>query len=424
MHSNDTRRQIALVWEEFWRAGLYDSVEILEQILYLLFLRRLDHQPAGTPDGGGRLRLTADWGPSGPDETSLRWTAFRRLADSEQFALLSDHVFPRLRVIGGPGAAYAQHLKSVRFTVPTAAALGNIVRLLDGLPRHPRPAGADPFDYVADKLARVGQRGDFYTPRHIELLMVALVAPVPGDIICSPISGSSNFLAAAAQHLLRHYPALRADPAAREHFHHRMFHAYDTDKTMLRIACLKMLLHGVKNPNIRYTNTVAQDIRGDEGRYSVILAHPSTATLPDEEGPTGRAEAVGLMVAQFVRMLKLGGRAAVVVPEYILTGHSAAARNLRRTLLYEQRLDAVIPLPRPGIETGRAQLKSLLLFTRTDRGREHDGERCVGAHSLGVCAMGRPQWTPLESEYCMRSFNVSNCRAAGEGGCDQCVGAR
>jgi len=393
MPSHAIRRQIELAWEEFWKVGVYDSAEILEQILYLLFLRRLDHQAAGAC--AGAVRLAANWGPPGADAASLHWSAFSRLEDSELFAFLSDHVYPRLRAIGGPGAAYARHLKDVRFAVPTPRALGNIVRLLDALPGPSAPGETDPFDYVADKLARIGPRADSYTPHHIEMLMVALVAPVPEDVICSPASGSGNFMVAALQHLLRRYPALPDDPAASEHCHHRMFHAYDADRMMLRIGCMRMLLHGLKNPNIHYTNAV-QDDGGGEGRYSVILAHPSTAPQPLDGGLAGRARMVGMKVAQFVRMLRPGGRAAVIVPEHILSGGSDAERNLRRMLMHEQRLDAVVPLPRSGVGAVPCQRKSLLLFTRTD----------CGGRRVSSCAA------------------ALNDPMAGEARCGQCNGGR
>lgn len=417
MSNLHTRRQVELVWEEFWRVGVYDSVEILEQILYLLFLRRLDQQRPES-NGAACLRLRADCGPLGADGASLHWSAFRSLPDEEMFALLSDHVYPRLRVIGGPGAAYARHLKDVHLSIPTPGALGNIVRLLDELPGPRRHGGADPFEYVADKLARLGQRGDFYTPRHLERQMVALVAPVPEDIICCPASGSGNFMVATARHLAQRYPALLANPAACEHFHHRMFHAYDADKTMLRLSCMRMLLQGVRNPNIQYTNSIAPTIGDDEGRYSVILSQPSTATLPEGEEPAERVRAVGLMVAQFVRMLRRGGRAAVIVPAHILTGHSAAERSLRRMLVYEQRLDAVIPLPGASFSTNSGQRKVLLLFTRTER-----KARLVPYCTVGHWGLG--QWAPIERRAGPQAtYSVPRVRMAGETRCDRCDGSR
>jgi type I restriction enzyme M protein len=426
MPSNHMRRQIELVWEEFWRAGMYDSVEIMEQILYLLFLRRLDHQYANAPDSAARPHLSADRGPTGVDEQILRWSGFRHLPEGKLFSLLVDHVYPRLRGLGGPGSAYAQHLKDVRFSIPTAAALTNVVRLLEGLPLSSIAGSADPFDYMADKLARVGRRGDSQTPRPVERFMVAMVAPEPDDIVCSPVSGAGNFLVATAQYLLQRYPTSLDDPAACEHFHHRMFHAYDADKTMLRIACLHMLLRGVKNPNIRYTNTVAPDISLDEGRYSVILAHPSTVSLAENGDHAGKTRAEALMATQFLRMLKPGGRAAVIVSEHILRGSSDAELDLRRMLVQESCLFAVIALPPGDADVCVREPKSILLFTRTD---------CGGAGPAWPCAAATNALTAQQIclptsrragcwRDCLRADEALRDPSTGEGRCDQCVGPR
>lgn len=375
MPSNNIRSQIELVWEEFWRAGLFDSVEIMEQMLYLLFLRRLDDVQSHAAAGGSHARRWTCWSPAGEGDHLLRWSSFKQLGDAAMFELLSEHVFPRLRRLGGPGSAYAQHLKDARFTIPTAVVLSKVVKLIEALPR-PSDAGAeDPYDYLSDKLARLGRRGDFYIPRHIDRLMVALVAPQPGDIVCCPVSGTGHLLVATGEYLARRHPALLEDPTASEHFHHRMFHAYDADKTMLRIACMNMLLHGVKNPNIRYTNSIAPDIGGDEDRYSLVLAHPSTTSLPAEDAAGRHEDAEVLMVTQFLRLLKPGGRAAVIVPRHILRGTSQAQLDLCRMLVQEQRLDALIALPCGPFDADAHAAKAILLFTRTDCG----GSGCCAA---------------------------------------------
>jgi len=348
MRNAHLRHQLERVWEEFWQVGMHDPGDILEQMLYLLFLRRLDDAPCGA-------------GPA-----ALRWGAFCSLPGNDMLALLSDHVYPGLRVMGRPGAAYALHLKDVQLKIRSAPALFRIVGLLDQLPRH-AAADDDAFDYVAGKLARLGRRGECHTPGPVEQLMVALVAPVPGDVICSPVAGCGNFLVAAARHLLQYYPDVLAQRATSEHFHHRMFHGYDADKTMLRICCMRLMLEGLGNPAIRYSSVVP-DIDPDGGRYSVILAHPPTAGLPGAEDTEERVHATGLMLAQFVRSLRPGGRAAVVVPGRSVTGATEAARKVRHLLTREQRLDALIPLPRMGAEGGRSGRKSLLLLTRTDGG--------------------------------------------------------
>jgi hypothetical protein len=178
MPNKELRRQIAFIWEQFWHAGVYDSAVILEQILYLLFLRRLDYQAPGAHGGVTRVCLDLEGGAPGPEEESLRWSAFRCLPDRAMFALLSDHVYPRLRAIGRPDPANALQLREVRLAIPNAAALAAIVRLLEKLPRSPGPGGADPFGYVAGKLARLGRRAGFPTPHAIGMA----IWPDPCDL--------------------------------------------------------------------------------------------------------------------------------------------------------------------------------------------------------------------------------------------------
>jgi type I restriction enzyme M protein len=381
---HDIRRRIEAIWEEFWRAGLSDPADIIEQMLYLLFLRRLDDLQVRSAIALRQARRGPRWSPASADDHLMRWSRFKDLGEADMFALLADHVYPRLRRLGGPGSAYAQHMKDARFGFPTAAALAKVVRLVEALPRPAGARGCAAYDYLAGKLARIGRRGEFYTPRHIARLMIALVAPRPGDLVCSPVGGDGNFMVGVGEYLAQRHPGLLDDPDASEHFHHRMFHAYDADKTMLRIACMNMALHGVANPNIRYTNSIAPDLGGDEDCYSVLLAHPSTASLPGAEHAASTAQAEILMVAQFVRLLKRGGRAAVIVPQHILGGHSRAHLELRRSLVEEQRLDAVIAFP-AGLSGNHAGApKAILLFTRTD---------CGGRDHVWFCEVQSGGWT-------------------------------
>lgn len=353
MSSQHILSRIESIWEVFWRAGLYDPVEIMEQILYLLFLRA-----HATRQARGQRPL-ADW------------STFKDLPQDQMYEVLADEVFPRLRRLGGPGSAYAQHMKDARFTIPDASALANAVRLVEALPRQAGSQRCEAYDCLSARLASSGRRGEFFTPRHVSRLMVELVEPRPGDVVCSPVAGDGNFLVGVAEYLSRHHAAMFDDPVRYEHFHHRMFHAYDADKTMLRVACMNLALFGVGNPAIRYTNCIAPDVGADEDRYSVLLAHPSTTLL---RGATAAAtEQLEIaMVAQFVRLLKPGGRAAVIVPQHILGDFSPAHLELRRSLVHEQRLDGVIAFPCGLFGTHDGAPKAILWFTRTNcGGRDH-----------------------------------------------------
>lgn len=357
-----TRRHIAALWEEFWRAGMCDPTAILEQILYLMFLRHLEHHPRSASDSSLTAQLARQFQQFRPDGAVLSWDACSVPEQVARFDLYNEQVLPWLRCIGGHGASYARHMKNVRFPVPTAAALAAILQRLDKLPNPVARHGTAAFDFVTDRLA--GMRGRCVTPEPRELArhMAALVAPVPGDVICSPGCGTGALLVAAAQSVVRRFPHVLTDAAAREHYHHRMFSAFDDDPLMLRLACMHMLLQGVKNPDIVFSNTTEPYTNCAEGSYTVILAHPVVRASPVRSASAEHGHAIAQSVLHCARMLRRGGRAAVVIPHAVLQGSSDKERAMRRMLLVEQRLDAVIPLSRASTD----RQTSILLFTRTD----------------------------------------------------------
>jgi type I restriction enzyme M protein len=247
--------------------------------------------------------------------------------------------------------------------------------MLDHVPMDDRDTKGDLYEYMLGKIASAGQNGQFRTPRHIIQLMVAMTAPMPKDVICDPASGTCGFLVAAGEHLRDKHPELFNDAAARAHFHTGMFNGYDFDNTMLRIGSMNMALHGVENPDIRYKDSLAQDHAGDEEKYSLILANPPFAGSLDYENTakdllamvkTKKTEL--LFLALFLRLLKPGGRAAVVVPDGVLFGSSKAHKELRRMVVEDQKLDAVISLPSGVFKPYAGVSCAILLFTKTNSG--------------------------------------------------------
>src|SRR4029079_1274916 len=220
-----------------------------------------------------------------------------------------------------------------------------------------------------------GQNGQFRTPRHIIQLMVELTAPKPDDVICDPACGTSGFLVAAGEYLRQRHPKLLHDAKQREHFHHGMFHGFDFDNTMLRIGSMNMLLHGVERPDVRYRDSLAQDHAGGDEKYPLVLANPPFAGSLDYETvakdllevvKTKKTEL--LFLALFIRLLKPGGRAAVIVPDGVLFGSSKAHKELRRILVEDQKLDAVISLPSGVFRPYAGVSTAILTFTKTNSG--------------------------------------------------------
>lgn len=384
MLTGELRSQIDAIWNAFWTGGISNPLEVIEQLTYLLFIKRLDD--AHTLEESKALLLKKPMAarifPEGRDERGrpfedLRWSRFRNFAPAEMYAVVGEHVFPFLRtgLRQGDGSTYALHMKDARFTIPTPGLLAKVVDLLDDVPMHDRDTKGDVYEYMLGKIASAGQNGQFRTPRHIIQLMVAMTAPSPKDTICDPASGTCGFLVAAAEHVREQYPDLFQDELARAHFHHAMFHGYDFDNTMLRIGSMNMALHGVDNPDIRYKDSLAQDHAGDEEKYSLILANPPFAGSLDYENTakdllalvkTKKTEL--LFLALFLRLLKPGGRAAVIVPDGVLFGSSKAHKELRRMIVEEHKLDGVLSLPSGTFKPYAGVSTAVLLFTKTNSG--------------------------------------------------------
>lgn len=382
MLTGELRSQIDSIWNSFWSGGISNPLEVMEQITYLLFLRRLDDLHTLEENKSVHLkkpmerRIFPEGADSkGRDYNDLRWSRFKHFAPAEMYDVLNDHVFPFLRNMGGDGSTYAHHMKDARFTIPTPALLSKVVDMLDHVPMEDRDTKGDLYEYMLSKIASAGQNGQFRTPRHIIQLMVELTAPNAKDVICDPASGTCGFLVAAGEYLREKHPEILRDATAREHFHHAMFHGYDFDNTMLRIGSMNMALHGVDNPDIRYQDSLAQDHAGDEEKYSLILANPPFAGSLDYENTAKDLLAIVktkktelLFLALFLRLLKPGGRAAVIVPDGVLFGSSKAHKQLRQMLVEEQKLDAVISLPSGAFKPYAGVSTAILLFTKTNSG--------------------------------------------------------
>ena len=381
MLTGEIRGQVDRIWDAFWSGGISNPLEVIEQITYLLFLRRLDELQTLEENKANRLGKPIEHAvypagddPQGRPYADLRWSRFKNLAPSDMFALVDRRVFPFLREIGGDGSTYAHFMRDARFTIPNPALLAKVVDLIDQVPMADRDTKGDLYEYMLSKIATAGANGQFRTPRHIIQLMVELVAPSPTDIICDPAAGTCGFLVGAEEYLRRHHAEDLLSPTALRHFHHDMFHGYDFDNTMLRIGSMNMLLHGVENPDIRYRDSLAQDNADDEA-YTLILANPPFAGSLDYESTAKDLQAIVktkktelLFLALFLRLLKPGGRAAVIVPDGVLFGSSKAHKELRRTLVEDQKLDAIISLPSGVFRPYAGVSTAILLFTKTNSG--------------------------------------------------------
>jgi type I restriction enzyme M protein len=386
MLTGEIRNQIDRIWDDFWSGGISNPLEVIEQITYLLFLKRLDELHTAEELKATRTKRPIERAvfPKGKDKQGTpyehyRWKNFKNFEAREMYALISEHVFPWLRTLGGDGTTYSHHMKDARFTIPTPGLLAKVVDKIDKVPMEDRDTKGDLYEYMLGKIATAGQNGQFRTPRHIIRLMVEMVEPKPTDIVCDPACGTCGFLVAVGEHLRDRHPEVLTNAKLREHFHHKLFHGFDFDNTMLRIGSMNMLLHGVENPEVIYRDSLAQDHAGEEEKYTLVMANPPFAGSLDYESVAKDLQQVVktkktelLFLALFLRLLKPGGRAAVIVPEGVLFGSSKAHRDIRRMLVEAQKLDGVISLPSGVFRPYAGVSTAILLFTKTNSGGTDD----------------------------------------------------
>ena len=380
MITGELRSRIDRIWDTMWSGGISNPLSVIEQLTYLLFIQRLDQVQLLKEEKASVSGRPVEQPIFRTDQTHLRWSHFKQTAPERMFVTVRDEVFPFIKTLGLNGdrdpenSTYTHHMKDALFMMPTARVLANVVDQLDSLKADDADTKGDLYEYMLGKIAAAGQNGQFRTPRHIIKLMVALTAPTPKDVICDPACGTAGFLIAASEYLREHHSeAIYKTDASRRKFNAGTFHGYDFDPTMLRIGSMNMLLHGVENPDIRYQDSLAQSVEVDEEKFSLILANPPFAGSLDYETTAKDLLQIVkskktelLFLALFLRLLQTGGRAAVIVPDGVLFGSSKAHKALRRILVEEQKLDAVISMPSGVFKPYAGVSTAILLFTKVN----------------------------------------------------------
>ncbi len=382
MVTGEIKSQIDQIWNAFWSGGVSNPLSVIEQITYLLFIKRLDELQTLEEKKATTLNkpIARRYFPEGADEQGvpyedMRWSRFKGFEPVRMFEIVDRHVFPYLREMNGNGTAYSRHMKDARLGFSSPALLAKVVDLLDKVKMDDRDTKGDVYEYMLAKIASAGQNGQFRTPRHIIQLIVEMVKPTPKDVICDPAAGTAGFLVAAGEYLREHHPEIFSDAELRQHFNEGLFHGFEFDTTMLRIGAMNMILHGVENPNITYRDSLSEDHAEDKGAYSLILANPPFAGSLDYEATAADLQRIVktkktelLFLALFLRLMRTGGRAAVIVPDGVLFGSSNAHRTIRETLVEKHKLDAVVKLPSGVFRPYAGVSTAILFFTKTDIG--------------------------------------------------------
>ena len=384
MITGEIKNQIDSIWNDFWAGGIANPLSVIEQMTYLLFIKRLDELHTLEERKSQTLKIPMERRifPEGMDDAKeprpyedLRCSRFKNFEPAEMMMIVEEHVFPFLRALNDEDSSYGKHMEHARLGITNPALLFKVVEKIDKIPMEGRDTKGDVYEYMLSKIASAGQNGQFRTPRHIIRLMVEMTEPQPGDVICDPAAGTCGFLVSAGEYLRENNPEILRDARLRDHFHNQMFHGFDFDMTMLRIGSMNMTLHGVENPDVSHRDSLAEDNAEDASKYSLVLANPPFAGSLDYEScakdlqklvKTKKTEL--LFVALFLRLLKNGGRAAVIVPDGVLFGSSNAHKKLRMTLVEKHKLHAVVKLPSGVFRPYAGVSTAILVFTKTGVG--------------------------------------------------------
>ncbi len=374
----EVKSKIDSLWEMLWTEGSTNPLTNIEQLTYLLFMKDLDNLELAREADSNILGLQHE-GIFPADKPEYRWNIFKNIGDAQEvYALMQQEIFPFMKSIQreDDATAFSRYMKDAIFQINKPATLQKAIATLDELPTDDKDILGDIYEYLLSKLATAGTNGQFRTPRHIIKMMVELMRPTPQDIISDPAMGSAGFLVAANEYLSdkERDTSWKLDNQLMHHFNHTMFHGNDMDTTMLRIGAMNMMLHGVDNPQIEYRDSLSQD-NEESDKYTLILANPPFKGSLDYETTandllatikTKKTEL--LFLALFLRTLKAGGRAAVIVPDGVLFGSSKAHKTIRREIVEKNKLDAVISMPSGVFKTYAGVSTAILIFTKTGNG--------------------------------------------------------
>ncbi|MDO5292107.1 MAG: class I SAM-dependent DNA methyltransferase [bacterium] len=374
MITGELRSKVDRIWETFWTGGITNPLEVIEQFTYLLFMKQLDEVEAAQESDAVLLGLPFE-GVFPGDKQYLRWSKFKNEEASNMYQIVMNEAFPFIKNLHQDGeSAYSKYMGDAIFKIPTPQMLSKIVDGIDQLDMSGHDAKGDLYEYLLSKVATAGTNGQFRTPRHIIKMMVDLMKPTPSDIIVDPAMGSAGFLVAAQEYLREHHADLFLNAGLKEHFNNDMFYGFDMDRTMLRIGAMNMMLHGVDNPNIEYKDSLSEQ-NTDSEKYTLVLANPPFKGSLDYEAVSADLLKVTktkktelLFLAEIIRSLKVGGRSATIIPDGVLFGSSKAHKEIRKEIVENQKLEAVISMPSGVFKPYAGVSTAVLIFTKTNAG--------------------------------------------------------
>ncbi len=388
MITGELKSKVDSIWDTIWTGGITSPITVLEQITYLMFMKLLDDNQLKAEAGANALGIKLKTKVFGDgvcvisenprvetDYNNLRWHVFHNFEPGAMLNNIQTYVFPFIKQIGeGKDTAFSRYMKDTVFLIPTAKVLAKVVDGIDAMDMNNKDIMGDVYEYLLGKIAAAGENGQFRTPRHIISMMVQLMKPTLKDRILDPAMGSAGFLLESSTYISTHFAKELMKAENAKYYKSGMFSGFDTDQSMLRIGAMNMMLHGVEDPNITYQDSLSGD-NNERNCYSLIMANPPfTGSVFQEEiskdllalCKTKKTEL--LFLTLFVKMLEVGGRCASIVPDGVLFNSTGAYVSIRKELVENQKLIAVISMPAGVFKPYATVSTAIVIFTKTNAG--------------------------------------------------------
>ena len=373
MITGELRNKVDKIWETFWTGGITNPLSVIEQFTYLIFIKSLDDKQIREEMDANLLGIE----PKiifNENQQNLRWSNFKEFEAQEMYNTIVNEVFPFIKNLNEDNSSsFSKYMKDAIFQIPTPQMLEKIVTGINNLELEGDIKG-NLYEYLLSKLSTSGTNGQFRTPRHIIDMMVKLVKPLPTDIIIDPACGTSGFLVGAGEYLQKNHEEIFNSPELKKHYQNDMFYGNDMDTTMLRIGTMNMMLHDIENPNIDYKDSLSK-LNTDKEKYTLVLANPpfkgslDAETVADDILKITKTKKTELLfLALMIRILKKGGRCAVIVPDGVLFGTSNAHKQLRKEIIENHTLQGIISMPSGVFKPYAGVSTAVLLFTKTGVG--------------------------------------------------------
>jgi len=370
LHS-DLESKIRKLWDKFWSGGISNPLQAIEQISYLIFMKKLEDKDI--LDEQNATLKGVNFKSIFEGHKNCRWSEWSEYPSDKILVHVRDIVFPFMRGLGGENSHYNNYMKDATFSLPTASLLIEAVNIINDLhiKEQNQDTQGDIYEYLLGELQTAGKNGQFRTPRHIIKMMVELANPEKGDRILDPACGTAGFLVNAYEHIIKANKKEGVSTLTAQQkkiLDEECLYGYDIDRTMVRIAVMNLMMHGITNPNIIGEDTLSKRYN-ERGVYDVILAnHPFKGSINESEKSdeltisTSKTEL--LFLELMYNCLSIGGRCAVIVPDGVLFGNSNAHKSIRKLLLEKCRLDAIVSMPSGVFKPYAGVSTAVLFFTK------------------------------------------------------------